>query len=249
MTQAGSTVNLAGKAPLYNVSLCLGTLEKAKNRPRHLPGIVVFYGPSGFGKSTAAAVAVTQAQAYHVQLQSSWTRKAIYLAILKVMGIAPAKTMYEMGDQVATQLAASQRPLILDDAQYMTAKGQEEIVKDIYESCLGTIMLIGEESLPGDLKKSERLHGRVLEFAQAEAPSFADARALRDTYYSQKVTIADDLLDAVRAAANGSVRRILVNLEHIQAYTLENGLKKIDVEAWGNRQLYTGEAPARRLSV
>lgn len=248
MSQAVPGVNLAGKAALFNVSLCLGTLEKAKNRPRHLPGIVVFYGPSGFGKSTAAAVAVTHVNAYHVQLQSSWTKKAIYLAILKVMGIAPAKTMYEMGDQIATQLTASKRPLILDDAQYMTAKGHEEIVKDIYESSLGTIMLIGEEGLPGDLKKSERLHGRVLDFAQAQPPSLADAKALR-TAYIQKVNIADDLLDLVRKEAKGSVRRILVNLERIQEHALENGLKEIDKAAWGDNELYTGEAPTRRLSA
>lgn len=249
MSQATTNVNLAGKAPLYNVSLCLATLEKAKNKPRHLPGITVFYGPSGFGKSTAAAVAVTQAQAYHVQLQSSWTRKAVYLGILKVMGIQPAKTMYDMGDQIATQLAASKRPLLLDDAQYLTAKGHEELVKDIYESSLGTIMLIGEENLPAELKKSERLHGRVLEFAQAQPPSLADAKALRAAYYSKKVAIADDLLAQVHQKAKGSVRRILVNLERIQEYALMNGLKEIGADAWGDEELYTGEAPARRLSA
>lgn len=248
MSQAVPSVNLAGKAPLYNVSLCLATLEKARNRPRHLPGIVVLYGPSGFGKSVAAAVTVTNAKAYYVQLQSSWTRKAIYLSILKVMGIVPAKTMYEMGEQIATQLATSGYALILDDAQYLTRKGHEELVKDIYESCLAPIMLIGEENLPGDLKKSERLHGRVLDFAQAQPPSLSDAKALRAAY-AQKVTIADDLLALVHEEANGSVRRILVNLERIQDHALENGLEEIDKTAWGKNELYTGDAPARRLSA
>ena len=48
-----------GTAPLTNVSLCLASLTRAIDRPRHLPGIVVFYGPSGYGKSTAATVATT----------------------------------------------------------------------------------------------------------------------------------------------------------------------------------------------
>ena len=57
MQQTDNMVN-AGIAPLTNVALCLGTLRRAIDRPRHLPGITVFYGPSGYGKSTAAAVAV-----------------------------------------------------------------------------------------------------------------------------------------------------------------------------------------------
>ena len=66
MQQTTASVN-TGIAPLTNVALCLGTLKRAINRPRHLPGITVFYGPSGFGKSTAAACAVIQCRACYVR--------------------------------------------------------------------------------------------------------------------------------------------------------------------------------------
>jgi DNA transposition AAA+ family ATPase len=248
MSQAATPVNMAGKAALLNVSLCLGALDTAQNRPRHLPGLVVFYGPSGFGKSSAAAVAVTRAGAYYVQAQSTWTRKAFYLAVLKVMGIAPAKTMYEMAEQIAVQLVSSGKALIIDEADHLVDKGIIEIVRDIYEATLAPVMLIGEENLPGKLKKFERFHGRVLEFAPAQPASFADAKALREMY-ARKVAIADDLLALVHGEAKGSVRRICVNLERIQAHALENGLKEIDKAAWGDNELYTGEAPARRIAV
>lgn len=109
MVAIPTNVNLSGKAPLANVGLTLGALSGAMKRPAHLPGIVVLYGPSGLGKSTAATVATVQLQAYYVQAKSSWTRKAVYQSILKVMGIVPAKTIYEMEEQVAGQLAASRR--------------------------------------------------------------------------------------------------------------------------------------------
>ena len=80
MQQTTASVN-TGIAPLTNVALCLGTLKRAIDRPRHLPGITVFYGPSGFGKSTAAACAVIQCRACYVQARSSWTRKAAHEAI------------------------------------------------------------------------------------------------------------------------------------------------------------------------
>ena len=78
-------------ARLTNVMLGLVALQRAMERPRHLPGMVVFHGPSGWGKSTAAAFTANSTQAYYVECKSSWTRKALLLSILKEMGIEPAK--------------------------------------------------------------------------------------------------------------------------------------------------------------
>ena len=104
MQEATATVNLPGKAPLANVGLTLGALTGAINRPSHLPGIVVLYGPSGLGKSTSATIDTVQLRAYYVQAKSSWTRKAVYQSILKSMGVDPAKTIYEMEEQVRRSL-------------------------------------------------------------------------------------------------------------------------------------------------
>jgi len=248
MTKNATNVNIGGKAPLGNVALCLAAVNKAVDRPRHLPGMVVFYGPSGFGKSTAAAVATTQTGAYYIQAQSSWTRKAFALALLKVMGILPAKTLYEMGEQIAMQLVVSGRALIIDEADHLVNKGIIEAVRDMYEAALAPVMLIGEENLPGNLKRWERIHGRVLDFVPAQPASLADAEALR-AMYADEIAIADDLLALVHEASKGSVRRICVNLERIKAVTLKEGKDKMDAAAWGTRPFFTGEAPARRVAL
>lgn len=240
------SLNLLGKAPLVNVSLCVSTLERAMNRPAHLPGIVTFTGPSGFGKSTAAAIAANRFEAVYVQAKSSWTRKAAHLAILKEMGVVPARTLYGMAEQVAEQLALSRKPLIIDECDYLIKNGTIEIIRDIYEASGAAIMLIGEENLPGNLKKWERFHGRVLKFALAEPASLDDARSLRDLYVDD-VAIAEDLLTRVHKEAKGSVRRICVNLEAIREEAADNGLSTIDLAFWGNRPLFTGDAPTRRM--
>ena len=237
-------LNLLGNAPLANVSLCVSTLEQAMNRPAHLPGIVTFTGPSGFGKSTAAAVTANRFDAVHVAARSTWTRKAAHLAILKEMGVSPAKTLYGMAEQVAEQLALSRKPLIIDECDYLVKNGTIEIIRDIYEASNAAIMLIGEENLPTRLLQWERFHGRVLKFALAEAPSMDDARALRDLYVSD-LTIADDLLARVHKEAKGSVRRICVNLENIRKEAADNGLTSMDLASWGDKPLFTGDAPRR----
>ena len=243
-----SKVNPGNKALLFNVCACASALGEAMERPQHLPGIVVFYGPSGFGKSSAAAVAMTHHNAYYVQAQSSWTRKALHLSILKSMGITPAKTVYDMGEQIATQLVASGYPLIIDEADHLVNKGIIEVIRDIYEASQATIMLIGEENLPANLKKWERFHGRVLNWVPAAPASYDDAAALREKY-ATRVAIADDLLAMVHEKSKGSVRRICVNLENIQRTALSKGLAAMNRASWGNRDLFTGEAPRRRLSL
>ena len=244
MVAIPTNVNLSGKAPLANVGLTLGALSGAMKRPAHLPGIVVLYGPSGLGKSTAATVATVQLQAYYVQAKSSWTRKAVYQSILKVMGIVPAKTIYEMEEQVAGQLAASRRPLIVDECDHLVAKGSIEIVRDIYEASGAAILLIGEEHLPASLSRWERIHNRVLEWVPAQYADMDDARALRDLY-CDRVAVADDLLAHIHGGSKGVARRICVNLERAQQAGLELGRKEIDLAAWGKRDLYTGDAPVR----
>ena len=42
-------------AATTNVAKCIRAMERAVSRPSHLPGLVGFYGPSGYGKSIAAA--------------------------------------------------------------------------------------------------------------------------------------------------------------------------------------------------
>lgn len=246
MNQHASIVNMPGKAPLANVALTLGALSGAMNRPGHLPGLVVLYGPSGLGKSTAATVATTQLRAYYVQAKSSWTRKALYLSILKCMGIHPAKTIYEMEEQVTGQLVMSKRPLIVDEADHLVAKGSIEIVRDIYEGSSAAILLIGEENLPSNLARFERIHNRVLEWVPAQYADMDDARALRDLY-CDKSEVADDLLELIHATSKGVVRRIVVNLERVQQAALLAGKARMDLAAWGSQPLYTGDAPRRSL--
>ena len=234
-----------GIAPLGNVGMCLSSLKRAITRPTHLPGIVVFYGPSGYGKSTAATVATIRHDAVYVQARSSWTRKAAHQAILKGLGVVPAKTVAEMSDQIAEELSLSKRPLIVDEVDYLVERGTVEILRDIYEASQTPVMLIGEEGLPGKLKRWERFHGRVLDWAPAQPASLEDCKSLAELH-AVKVRIADDLLAKIHDVAGGSVRRICVNIARIEEQAQVDGRDVMDLRGWGARELYTGEAPSRR---
>ncbi len=235
-----------GAAPLRNLSLLENQLLKVQDRAEHLPGIVTFSGPSGFGKSTAAGYIAAKYQAYYVEIRSIWTKKAFLDALLKQMGIASGRTIAEMADQVSEELACSQRPIILDEFDNAVIReGLIELVRDIYEQSKSPMILIGEERLPQKLQKWERFHGRIMDWAQAQGADMADARAL-NTHYEADIHVQDDLLDLLCHSARGSIRRIVTNLDRIAKFARGEGLEEIGLKEWGARPLHTANTPAPR---
>lgn len=232
-------------ANIANLDMVAIVMDKIVNRQEGLPGLAVYYGPSGYGKTTATVAVANRSNAYYVQLCSAWGRKTLLQKILFEMGIKSGGTIPDMLDLIVEQLAASRRPLIIDEFDYAAAKpGMIELVRDIYEGSQSSLLLVGEELLSVKLKKHERFHGRVLQWLPAAPVSLADARKLADIYCAD-VTVADDLLAHLVEISHGSVRRVAVNLVNVRDASLVEGLDNVTRAAWGNRPLYTGEAPRR----
>lgn len=235
----------SGTAPLRNIAHMESLIGKIMNRPAHLPGIGCFSGPSGFGKSTAGAWIAAKYNCVYVEVRSTWTRKAFLEAILKQLGIRPEKTVYQMMDQVAEELALSHRVLMLDEFDHAVDRNLVELVRDIYEQSKTPTLLIGEERLPQKLQKWERFHGRIMDFIQAQPADINDARAL-NSHYVPEVTVADDLLQVLVTEARGSIRRIVTNIERISQFAKGEGLETVGVKEWGKRELHTANTPAVR---
>lgn len=233
-------------APLKNVTLAAKAVDRALSRERNLPGIVVLYGPSGWGKSMAASFCANKFDGIYVEARSYMTKKTFVESILKEMGLRPGRTIAEMMEQTSEQLDLSQRPLIIDEMDHLVDRNMIEIVRDLHEMSRATILLIGEEQFPRKLKaRSERFHNRVLVWQPAQPMSREDARSLAE-YYCVGVEVADDLLDHARKHAANVARVFCSNLDAIREHCQKDGIKKIDLAGWGKRELYNGDAPARR---
>jgi hypothetical protein len=229
-------------AALTNVALADGAVKRAMEAPRHLPRMLCFSGPSGFGKSSAASYLIAKYRAYYIECKSTWSRKAVLLNILKEMSIVPAKTIYEMTDQICEQLALSGRPLIIDEMDFLVDKAAVEIVRDIYDGSKSVVMIIGEQNLPAKLKRWERFHGRILEWTAAQPADLDDAQTLAE-FYCTRVDVQNDVISHIHGIANGSVRRICVNLELAQERALSLGLTSVSMKDLDGFVFYTGAAP------
>lgn len=236
-------------ANINNLSLVAIAMQRLVNRQDGLPGLGVLYGPSGFGKTTATVAVANKTRAYYVQMRSAWSKKTLLEKICFEMGLPPAKTTAACLDLICEQLAASQRPLIIDEADYLVTKtGMVELMRDIYEGSQAPVMLVGEELLPTKLKKYERFHGRVLAWVPAQPVGMDDAAELAKVY-APNVVIKPDLLAHLVEISHGSVRRVTVNLVNLAEFAAEKGLPELGVGDIAKAELYKGEAPKRGVKV
>jgi hypothetical protein len=232
-------------ANLRNVAALIELIEKVQGYGFRDAGMATFYGPSGWGKSYAAAFASGEFNAHCVMVKSCVSRGHFLRSIKRVIGLPEKGDIPTMVDEIGAQLARSNRPLIIDDAQYLLRSGMIELARDIFESSHVPVILVGEEQLPQKLTQWENIHGRQLAWGQALPCNLADAKRLAPIY-APGIEVSDDLLSAFVDASGGSVRRVRNNLAAARELARGRGRRDADLGLWGNRDFDTGQPPVMR---
>lgn len=232
-------------AKLRNVAALIELIETVQGYGFRDAGMATFYGPSGWGKSYAAAFASGEFNAHCVQVKSCVSRGHFLRSILRVIGLPEKGDIPTMVDVIGAQLARSDRPLIIDDAQYLLKNSMIELARDIFESSHVPVILVGEEQLPQKLVQWENIHGRQLAWGQALPCNLADAKRLA-RIYAPGIEVADDLLAAFVDASGGSIRRVRNNLAKVREVARGRGRRDADLALWGNRDFDTGQPPVMR---
>lgn len=232
-------------APISNVGLAGQALGRAIDRDPMLPGIVCLYGPSGYGKTQAAAYCANKYRGIYVECRSFFKAKSLMESLSQEAGLRKVHTVAAMFGQLVEELALSRRPIIIDEVDHIVGATTLQVIRDLHDAAGCAVLLIGEENLHRELARTERFHNRVLQWVPAVAATLGDARTLT-RYYSPAVEIADDLLKYFHKKTGANVRRLCVNLHNAQALALSQGWKTIDLAQWGDHEVYTGDAPPRR---
>lgn len=248
--QMNADVNFSnpGIAQIRNISQCYEAVKRTMERNPLLPGISAFYGPSGFGKSTAANYVATKTNAFYVQVKSTYTKKAFLQALLREMSIPYPATLSEMMELATSELGKSGRPLIIDEFDHLVQGNKVEIIRDLYEGSQGTFLIIGEEMLARKLEKWERFHGRILNWVPALPADINDVKLLT-SIYAPKLEVDESVLEQLLAQVRGSTRRVSTNLEMLNEKALEAGTPHITKQVLKELLLdgfVTGESPKPR---
>lgn len=231
-------------APLRNVAAMRVLVERLTARGPHLPGFGVFHGFSGYGKTYAAIYAQNRTGGPRVEIGDSWTKRTLLRALLKELGInEPRGTVADLAEQLIMRLAEpGHPPVFIDEADKLVDKNMVELVREVQEASQCPFILIGEETLPQKLERSERTHNRVLEFVTAEPCDLEDTRKLASAL-APAFSFSALLLDRIRAESEGRARRIVTNIDRCVEWARSNGVRELD-EGY-NGGFYTGRSPIR----
>lgn len=230
-------------ALLKNVANCMVAMEKLRQRALGRPGLGVFYGHSGYGKTYSAIYVQNRTGAARVEVGDSWTRKVLMEKLCYELNIDPRGTISQLVGRAVETLADDQRPVIIDEADKLCDKGMIELVRELQEASGSPFLLLGEEKLPAKIAQVERVHNRVLVWEPAQPCDLDDARALARLV--SPIAIADDLIAHIGSISGGRARRIVVNLDLVTEYARNAGLKAISKAEYGG-EFYTGAAPRPR---
>lgn len=247
MAEISSMNNGGGIAALRNVMAMVTLVQRVTDRDAMLPGMATFYGPSGFGKTTAATYAANVFNAVHIEVRSTWTKKTFAQVLCEELGLPGGRTVADMVTQIARELKGTLRPLFIDEADNAIDRGFLEMIRDIYEMSDTAVILIGEENLPRKLAKSERVHGRMLDWVAAQPAVIDDVFHLAP-HYADGIEIEEGLAELLLQDSRNSIRRVCVNLGHLREYARETGAGRVTKRDWSQsgRRFSTGIAPKPR---
>jgi len=242
----------ATTAPLTNVALFGGLVDRLINRPRHLPGIGLFYGFSGLGKTWSATHAAHRTRARYIECGESWTKGKFLKALAIEVGVEPRGTAADLVERIIMACESQDRPILIDEADHIVRKGFIETVREIADKSGVPIILIGEEQLAAAIAaRSERCHNRVLSAVAAQLVTADDVALVAGLYYP-RLDIAMDLIERITTESAGRIRRVVVNLHRVAETAATEGWDgapaPITLVKWGDRPLYTNAVPALRAA-
>jgi len=130
-TTAGSAI-----APTSNVALVHTLMDQLTQREPGMPGIGTLYGPSGYGKTVAAAYASHPAghNGIYLSCRSYDTKKSFVEQICKSAGIQAKGPIAHVVDDIVSLLAVTGRPLVIDEVDHIVESRILELVRDIHDA-------------------------------------------------------------------------------------------------------------------
>lgn len=229
-----------------NVARLAEAGEALQRRAYNMPGMGLIHGETGYGKSTAVTWYANKphVNAVFVRALACWTPASMLEAILRKLGRDPRGSCARMMGEIIEILALSQRPLFIDEADYIVeSKRMCESARDLHDMATVPVVLIGMGGIDQRLAHRKQLTGRVMQDVKFQPLTEEDAQKLAAELVDESVKIKPDLVAQLNRQAAGSVRLLVVGLGRIEQAAKSKGMASIGCAEWGRREFFTGEAP------
>ena len=230
---------------IKNVTSLVDAGEALIRRAPGMPGMGLVWGETGYGKSTAVAWFVNRSYGVHVRALAVWSPAAMLDTIARELELEPKGSCARVVEAVARKLSETNRPLFIDEADYVVEKKvMTETLRDLHDLTGVPVILVGMAGIQRAIRSRQQLTGRLAQWVEMQPCDLEDARMLADGLLD--VRVGQGLLAKLHQRAAGSARLITVGLGRIEANAKARGLKTIDEADWKmGEEFFWGDAPAR----
>ncbi len=175
---------------------------------------MIFYGPSGVGKTTVASIIAKQ------------TARKLYRLNATTAAIADIRRII---DELDTFLAPNGALVYLDEIQYFNKKQQQSLLEFIEDGRM-TLIASTTENPYFYVYNAVLSRCTVFEFQPVEAEEMRRAvrRALDIALEGRGITVGDGVVDAIATGCGGDVRKSLNAVELLSDSVREGGVISLD---------------------
>lgn len=223
------------------------------NREADTEGMGVWFGPPGVGKTTSLGYVRGLYKGIYIRAMTCSTVTSILGDLCSALGwVSPkpgVKRMLrktDMVDFVIDRLTRDQdnpdrpvpqRPIFVDEADYaMRDFVLMDILRDIYDETKCPVIFVGMEDFARKLKEHSRFARRTVQWTEFHGLDRDDALQVAEERCETK--LADDLFEHVFRETRGNIGRLVIALQFIDKFAIRNGVARLDLKEWGDRQLY-----------
>ena len=241
--------------PISNVVRLREACDTLLERAPGTPGMALCDSPAGLGKTTAIGWLATRKHAVFVRALSTSTAVSLMDSIAFELNIDPGKTLAKKVHAIVAELVRTQRPLFIDEADYIIGRDGSETrlqgaVRDLHDLSDVPVVLVGMSGIAKRIQRFPQLAGRIANRVEFQPCTKQDAVLLARELC--EVEVAADLVDDLRRRASGSVRLVTVGLAKIEQHARRNNKTKIELADWPRGEaFFLGDdaAPAPRMKA
>lgn len=229
----------AAIAPVKNVLTAQDAFDNLCTRGIGVPGLGLYHGPSGFGKTTSTTYLFNQVNGIYVRAMATDSASSLMSRIVGELGSSGMWRVNKMVDFTIEQMSMYERPLFIDEADYLMSDIRMlETVRDLYDNTEVPVILVGMDQIARRISSRKQFFNRISEWVEFRPADLDDVMTMADSLLDDGIKVEPELLDELRKASAGEARRIVIGLNQIERLAKMNELDYVTEAHWGNQPFH-----------
>lgn len=197
----------------------------------------LLHGLTGYGKTSAIRQLAYEAKAVFITTTTLSTKRSILTCILQELGLSAVGTLQRSMDYVVENLIASERPLFVDEINYLVEDARKmqmlDLLRDIHDLAQVPVLMIGHQGTEQRVLTKPQLSGRISQNFEF-APLDVDDTVIMSEALCE-CEVEQSILERLCSEAKGSARLIASGLWTVETFAKANTLTKVCQKEWGKR--------------